>query len=513
MFSSISKIDRRIISVFSCIFVAALTVLYFDLFSNSKVTSNQPVIAKTIEITNDIRIKQKDQFDWSKSVLNNNLHYGDQIFSGSNSNTVIQLNDGQKLKIAENSLIRFDQKQGVKNFKIMFGSLTAQVKKNEVIEVTICGEKHKIKATNDDDILISNNNNCIAPEIKLKKSSISSYLPKKKNKIFAQLSQPAPEVVIIPKKEPVVLKAPEIVKTKIVMKPTTKFQHIEWPAVPNATSYKVLFMDSDNSNRIIKTVETKDLFYDFEPLAEYNNYTYKIEAVGDMKDFLTNTSVAGTIKIKYEPIKIAKPETILTMNARTSDQPAKIVEQEIKWDKTPRAAFYKVEFSDNPDFNPVTETEKTKTNALKINLTNFGKKHYRIKSYTAKGKDLSKSYQQSYVDYVKKFDLSPPQISEKLKNQSFFFQNTDGKFIKLSWENTQIEKAPNHYIEISNTPDFKNVINSFSTKKQIIFLNQSIIQGKYYWRVKSYSPTVISDWSETAVLKIASKRNIASEDK
>ena len=106
MFLKISKTDFKIIILFCCLFFAAFAVLFFDLFSNSRNISKQPVIAQTIQISNDVRIKPKEQFDWSPSLKNSPIRYGDQIFTGDKSQTTIKLVDGQKLKISESTIIQ-----------------------------------------------------------------------------------------------------------------------------------------------------------------------------------------------------------------------------------------------------------------------------------------------------------------------------------------------------------------------------------------------------------------------
>ena len=264
MFKGISKNDIRIVLMCSLIFGGTFFILFFDLYSSSQSNSDQPIIAKATVILNDVRLKKKDQFDWSKSSKNQSIRNGDQVFAGENSTATVELLDGQKVQILENSLIKFDQKQNVKNFKIMFGSMKAQVKKNEMIEVTICGVKHSVKSDSDDEMTIINNDDCIKPEIKLQKSKVDLPL-KKKNRAIASLTKKLIEkrkpvvVEVVPVPEPVIvqLATPALNQQNILMKASDKSKRFEWSQVDHADYYVVNIADAQSTNDILQKIETK----------------------------------------------------------------------------------------------------------------------------------------------------------------------------------------------------------------------------------------------------------------
>ncbi len=179
----ISKSDIKLIIFCSFIFVVSFLMLYFDIFTGSGEKSNQPIVAQAIEIDNDVRKKSSQNFAWSKSRTSEPVRMGDQIFTGENSKVILQFEDNQKLSINQNSLVKFDHKKNIKNFKIVFGSMSAEVKKGELIDVVICGEKVRLQAESDDIIQISNNENCHKPEIKMKSSVKTVSIKNKPRKI------------------------------------------------------------------------------------------------------------------------------------------------------------------------------------------------------------------------------------------------------------------------------------------------------------------------------------------
>lgn len=511
MFSRISRNDFKIICAFCLLFLGTGYVLLFDLFNSTNSNSDRPVVATTVAVANDVRLKMKEQFDWSKSAVKDTIRYGDQIFAGDKSSVTIEFLDGQRIKILENSLVKFDQKQNVKNFKIVFGSMKTQVKKDEVIEVSICGEKHRITSSTDDEITISNSDNCVKPEIKLNKNKVAiGNKPKKNTRALAELTEK-----VIEKQKPVIIElpAPVLSKVSIVMPADEEATKIEWNKVENADYYTLELADEKAPSVVLKKYETKEPVVEFSPIVDVNQYSYSVQAHSNLPNFVPAPPIIGKIQLKYSPVKIFAPAKTVEMKTKTSDQKAKPQDFLIHWVEVPRANHYKVELANDEDYSEITDTKKSMTNSINVELNEFGKKYYRIKAYTSDGEEMTHSTKLSYIEYNRNFDLRPPQIDAKNKNMSFFFQKTEGQFIRLSWINPQIEKAPSHYVEISNTIDFSNIVKSYSTENQYIILSESITQGQYYWRVKSFSPEIISNWSDTGILSIISKRETASVKK
>ena len=201
------------------------------------------------------------------------------------------------------------------------------------------------------------------------------------------------------------------------------------------------------------------------------------------------------------------------MNARTSDQSAKTHDYDIQWAKTSRTDHYLIEFSDDQTFKKISASYKSKTNSWSGQFQNFEKKYYRIKSVSASGQERTASQSAAFVEYVKKFDLLPPEIEERSKNLSLFFQKTEGQFIRLGWLNSQSDKAAKYYIEISKDKDFKTIFKSYSVTKPYVHINETVALGEYYWRVKSFSAEIVSNWSDTGIFKISSQRSTASSEK
>lgn len=519
MILRISKNDIKIILLCSIIFLGAFLVLYFDLFANLNEKSDRPVFAKAVIVDNDVRKKSDQQLAWAKSSTQDFIRYGDQIFTGEKSNVVLELEDNQRIKIQENSLVKFEQKKNVKNFKIMFGSMTTQVKKGELIEVIICGEKIKIEAQSDDEMKISNNDNCVKPEVKLNNIKQKVALKPKKRQIAAVTKaiiekslQPVVvvPVPVVPPPEPVLLVNPSLKKQKYKFMSTDAMKKIEWSPVEHADSYAVKIYDSQNKKTLIKEVELTSTSFDFKP-TDLSKYSFSVQALTQNQQFLKSNEVIGAIEVEQPPIKIFDSEKTYIFDARTSDQKMPELEHQMRWTEVPKAAYYMLDIATDPDFLKIVTSEKVTENSFQYQLKDAVKLFYRVKAYSKKQKELTQSMNLSYVEYKKNFDLLPPVITTQMKDQFFFFQKTQGQFIKLAWQNKQSNKAPNYYVEVSTTPDFNKIYRKYNSDRPYILLSESY--GVYYWRVKSYGDTVVSDWSETGTLKIQTKRTIAEDKK
>lgn len=521
MILRISKNDIKIILLCSIIFLGAFLVLYFDLFANLNEKSDRPIFAKAVVVDNDVRKKSEQQLAWAKSSTQDFIRYGDQIFTGEKSNVVLELEDNQRIKIQENSLVKFEQKKNVKNFKIMFGSLTTHVKKGELIEVIICGEKIKIEAQSDDEMKISNNDNCVKPEVKLNNEKQKISLKPKKRQIAVAtkaIIEKSTEPVVVepvvapPVPEPVPLVEPSLKKKTYKFMSTDAVKKIEWSDVDHADSYFVKIFDSEDLNNLVTEFEVKSANFEFKP-TDLSSYSFSVQARSQDKLFLNSNITTGGIEIDYPPIKMYNPEKSYTFEARTSDQKMPQIDHPIRWTAVPQADYYQLEFADNSDFTNVIQTEKLKKNSFEYLLKSPGKFFYRVKAYSKKQKELTYSTRTSYIEYIKNFDLLAPSLVSQMKDQVFFFQNTQGQFIRLAWQNKQVEKAPNYYVEMSTSKDFENIYRKFNSDRPYLLLSEPIPQGFYYWRVRSYGESVVSDWSETGTLKIQTKRAIAEDKK
>ena len=505
-----SNIDKKIIIFFSLTFVTSICALYFELFAKQSTDDIQPEIAKIEKTSNDIRIKKSDQFDWITSNNNESVRSGDQIFSGDKSSVSILLAEGKTLEVQENSLVKFDQIKNVKNFKVSYGSIKTSIKKDEIFQITVCGKVMRIKADADEQLSVSNEDNCKAPRISIGKKLI----PVKSTQTQRRVAQVA--IDIIEKSKPVPLPAliqlptPKLVEAQVKLPAEKKSELIYWEKVEHADYYVVSVTDASESKEVLYKTQTENNFFEFKNNFGSKKYQFLIEAHTNQKEFINSSAATGAIELVFKPIVLIDSDKTKVMKTKTSQQIADPENFNISWQKIPQTKYYKIDFYKDDKLKNSLSSNKVFTNNINLVIKNFDTQYYKVSAYNRHDEFLSESKTYGKISYEKEFLLNKPNIEESNKNLSYFFQSTEGQFIRLSWQNLQKDLAPHHYIEIASTDDFSTIIKTYKTDSMSLQIDETMPSGKYFWRVKSYGDEIISDWSDTALLKIKSARSISS---
>jgi hypothetical protein len=107
----LSKKEMRIVIACSLAMFCCLNILTFgeSFFWNSKNKANAPAIGFLSKTENDIRFRGQGSYIWDKAAERESLHIGDSIFSGRNSKFDLNLNEGGRIEVGENSLIRLSE--------------------------------------------------------------------------------------------------------------------------------------------------------------------------------------------------------------------------------------------------------------------------------------------------------------------------------------------------------------------------------------------------------------------
>lgn len=94
---------------------------FFDWESSS---SQLKVIGTLTESTNDVRHKISKQYMWRPARSKIEIHQGDSLFTGAESESRVELLDGSEMIIKENSLVVFNMDNNQLNMNFSFGKLT-----------------------------------------------------------------------------------------------------------------------------------------------------------------------------------------------------------------------------------------------------------------------------------------------------------------------------------------------------------------------------------------------------
>lgn len=143
----------------------------------------------------DVRIKPSDGFSWIPTSREEELFERDSIFTGKDSSTVVQLSDGTKIALGQNSLISLVTKDGKLELNLKYGQVSADIVTTSKIQFKSGSETLELqKVTKPATVQFKKKKSGIA-SVKLVKGDLQT---KKSNKV---LSLPKEETVVMAPQE------------------------------------------------------------------------------------------------------------------------------------------------------------------------------------------------------------------------------------------------------------------------------------------------------------------------
>lgn len=148
------KVDNYVLVALG---VVALIFGYLA-FSPAKLTTQEARgenIADLMTIESTVKRKSYEGLAWNEASADDKLYGGDQIFTDKSSNATVKFKDGSEIAVAENSLIKIEQKNGkttidmskgfvsgkfgngTANFAIKMGGTSIKLEKGAEIQVKI----------------------------------------------------------------------------------------------------------------------------------------------------------------------------------------------------------------------------------------------------------------------------------------------------------------------------------------------------------------------------------------
>ena len=143
----------------------------------------------------------------------------------------------------------------------------------------------------------------------------------------------------------------------------------------------------------------------------------------------------------------------------------------LEWKATQDTAYYKVEISPNPAFNPIIFTDLTYATRLtpKTSLPN-GVYFWRVRGVDADGHEGANS---TPISFNK--NIPGPELISPANNASVTIPTLD-------WGT--VEGAVSYRVELSAAPTFNLLAASYTTYNTRLTPAQSLVAGTYYWRVR-----------------------------
>lgn len=146
-FSS-DRMDRALVAfsllaVLLCGIVLSNERVFQFLLGRSSQTSNAPVIGEISFARNDIRHRSADSHSWEKAKTEQRIRIGDSVFTGEKSQSQVALQNGGRVDLDQNSLVKFSKIDNIELPNLALGNFRVAV--NGTMKIAIDGEVTEIE--------------------------------------------------------------------------------------------------------------------------------------------------------------------------------------------------------------------------------------------------------------------------------------------------------------------------------------------------------------------------------
>ncbi len=502
MILKFNKVDRSILSLTLAIVIVFSFFLYDDSFLFRSRESKNSKIGSITRAENDVRLRASDSFSWNPAKPAEVVFERDSVFTGKRSQTQIDLIDGSKLFLNENSLVTLVAKNGTLELNLRYGNIKTEINPTSKLELKSGSQK-----------------------IQIDKQAGTSTLEIKKPKFgLIKLKLLAGKLTV--KNSGSTSNETLVVDQTLVIKPTGTIQKSKPGMIelitPNLSQFyqgnpeKGFYLDWHSQNMEKTTLYiSKDKDFKSNVVTQPNVktkvfvkelpsgiYFWKISGLdansiniqSEVRTF--STSLLEKITIVYPA-----PDSKIAVETRNDIKTHK-VPVKINW--TNIYDWVQIQIAGTADFaTPLYDKELTKTYTLENSYTAGS---YFIR---ARGK---KAMQMTDWSDVRKFDVivsAKPLVKTAVpilltKNLTF---NTSGRTpssvnpVMVKWQG--VESAIKYEMEISlKDPKFTKPTRVDSKTTQSEYMPKSL--GTHYYRVRAISSdNVPSEYSEVGELQAA----------
>lgn len=273
---------------------------------------------------------------------------------------------------------------------------------------------------------------------------------------------------------------------------------IAWKPVSQVKNYHLQI----SKNIHFKEVEKYDVTQTQIGWSKYRpgKYYYRVYARGH-SELISEPSETGTLDISVGAIILApfKPIDIIALKPTPKETAA-------TWNEVAFAKHYLVQMDRNKEFKQPLQFEFASNKGM-LTLPDPGSYHIRVQALDEAHKPLTEFSNVEAALYSFKTPLSTPSLIEPFNNASIFLQTEMEPFIWLEWK--KVDRATSYKIEISDQPDFSNLLISKSLRGNRYLIKDKVPLGKIYWRVRAISKptTEISQWTDVREFTLYHQKN------
>lgn len=505
-----NRTDKLILSFALAVMCVFSYFLYDDSFLFRDRESRNAKIGNLRTAENDVRLRASDSFTWNSAKKAEVVFERDSVFTGKRSQTQIDLVDGSKIFLNENSLVTLIAKNGKLELNLRYGNIQAEIKKSSKLELKAASQQIILKKESDSSKLEIKKPKYGLTKIKLLEGKVS-VVPTATSRTEELLKQ---QTVIVKPAGTIQKSAPGSItlttadKSQFYVTPTTKSFYLDWNS--QGTEQNTVSVSKDKEFKTVvlteANIKTKVLVKEL-PVGMYywrisghdlNNTPVQTEIRTFTVHFMDKLTIV-------EPLEAQKYEVEVKGDVAAHKQPVKVSWTNIYDDA-------QLQIASSPDFQvPLVDKELTK--AFNWDGT-FSMGTYFIR---VRGKNQTHysdwSDTRSFTIAVKLKSFTKPEtpvlLSKKLtfnSSQSRSPSSVNPTVVK--WQPTP--STAKYEVEVSlKDPKFSKPMKLTSKTAELNFVPKTA--GLHYYRVRAINsnniPGDFSDVGEVQTKLIAPKLN------
>ena len=136
-----NRTDKLILFLSLTIVIVFSYFLYDDSFLFHNRESKNSKIGKINKADNDVRLKASDSFTWNPVKYSEVVFERYSVFTGKKSQTQIDLIDGSKIFLNENSLVTLVTKNGHLELNLRYGDIKTEIQATSKLELKAGSQK------------------------------------------------------------------------------------------------------------------------------------------------------------------------------------------------------------------------------------------------------------------------------------------------------------------------------------------------------------------------------------
>lgn len=209
-FSS-DRMDRALVAfsllaVLLCGIVLSNERVFQFLLGRSSQSSNAPVIGEISFARNDIRHRSADSHSWEKANTEQRIRIGDSVFTGEKSQSQVSLNNGGRVDLDQNSLVKFSKIDNIELPNLGLGNFLVAV--NGTMKIAIDGEVTEIEGQGSEVQVIVKQRE--RPKLRLLKGAANVKTKTSSQKLENN------RVIVMQEPAPLPTKAPAAIEAKVL---------------------------------------------------------------------------------------------------------------------------------------------------------------------------------------------------------------------------------------------------------------------------------------------------------